>query len=403
MGTILTGVYDIIPVADGSQSFPTLDLEGALSQSYSGTTYFPDWKTQASLRPKLTPRCYDGVEGSVVEYGFVPGIATAAGQVGTANQQWYYNNTGIIWAQVGSTSKYRSANMLSADGSTPLLELDYSNTAHPWVTFIGNIPTDLSQGDDDIIRFVGKVDGIDDFSIDVDRTVRVSELVGGTGNKIDLILSKTSFDNDNNTNDSITVNVGAVINGQYVVGFSAINATGYKVSFADSIGINTLYFRAGDTTVPSSVAQLTLLPSYIGGMGVMIGKLLDPNNSEAATASEKIRDLGDPDIVSFESFTVANASSTTAIAQRDGSIKKNEYLRCIAKVTNRTGDTDKTSSYYLVNARVLNKQGQNVATETAKITTDSSGHKVYVAEFSLAYAAGGFRFVCDATDENPNP
>ncbi len=402
MGTILTGVLDIIPVADGSQAFPTLDVEGALSQSYSGTTYFPDWKTQSALRPKLTPRCYDGVEGSTIEYGFVAGIATSAGQASTANQQWYYNGLAIYWTRVGSSNKYRSANYLSADGTTPLLELDYSDTAHPWVTFIGNIPTDLSRGDDDIIRFVGKVDGIDDFTIEAERNVRISELVGGTGNKLDLILSKTSFDNDSNTNDSISVNVGAVINGAYVVGFSAINATGYKVSFADSIGINTLYFRAGDTTVPSSVQSLTLLPSYIGGMGVMIGKLLDANDGEAATASEKIRDLGDPDIVTIENFTVASAGSTTKIKDREGSIKKGEYLRCVAKVTNRTGETDKTSSYYWKSARILNKAGQNVTAETAKITGADGNPKVYVVDYATAFAAGGFRFACEATDEAPS-
>ena len=398
MSTLLTGVFDIMPVADGSQAFPTLDVSGALSQSYSGTTYFPDWKTNAALRPTVTPRCYDGVEGSTAEYGFVPGIATDAGEVPTANQQWFYNNTGIYWAAVsGQPGKYRSANFLSADGTTPLIELNYTNTAHPSITFIGNIPTSLSGGDDDVLKFVGVVAGLEDFQIEVSRTIRVSELVDGTGNKVDLIMNKTSFDNDSATNDEVTINVGAVINGAYVVGFSAINATGYKVSFANSIGIDSTYFRSGATTVPSSVLALTLHPSDIGGMGTVVCELLSNANSVVATVSETIKDLGDPDIVSFESFTVETISSTTAIEKRNGSVKKNEFLRCIAKVTNRTGEVDRTSNYAWSYAKILKKDGTEDTTETAKITTDASGHKVYVVGFSTAYSEGGMRFVCKAT------
>ncbi len=397
MSTLLTGVFDIIPVADGSQSFPTMDVEGALSQSYSGNVYYPDWKNNPLLRPKVQPRCYDGVEGSTVEYGFVPGIATSAGQVGTANQQWYYNNTGVIWnAVTGQSGKYRSTNFLSADGTTPLMELDYTDTAHPKVTFIGNIPSSLSSGDDDVIRFVGLVDGLDNFPVDVSRPIRVSELAGGTSNKVDLILSKTSFDNDSGTVDSISVNVGAVINGAYVVGFSAINATGFKVSFANSIGIDSTYFQSGAQTVPSSVSTLTLNPDDIGGSGIIVCELMNSNNSVVASVSETIKDLGDPDIVSFESFTVATASSTTALEQRKGSIKKSEYLRIIGKVTNRTGETDRTSGYSWIVAKVVKPDGNEVAAETAKITTDGSGHKVYVVDFATSYSHGGLRLICRA-------
>ena len=397
MSTLLTGVFDIMPCADGSQAFPTLEVTGAMSQSYSGNIYYPNWKDNASLRPVVQPKCYDGVEGSTVEYGFVPGIATSAGTVSTANQQWYYNNTGIIWSAVsGQNGKYRSSNFMSADGTTPLMELDYTNTSHPKVTFIGNIPTDLSLGDDDVLRFVGKVDGLDDFRIDVSRTVRVSELAGGTGNKIDLILSKTSFDNDSATNDSITVNVGAVIEGEYVVGFSAINATGYKVRLSNSIGIDALYFESGDPTVPSSVNTITLLPSNVGGTGTIICELLNATNSVAASVSETIKDLGDPDIVTFESFTVASAESTVAVNKRDGSIKKGEILRCIAKVTNRTGETDRTSSYVWQSAKIVKKDGTEYAAETANITTDANGHKVYVTDYATSYAQGGLRMVCKA-------
>ncbi len=396
MSTILTGVFDIMPVADGSQTFPQLEVEGAASQSYSGNTYYPDWKTQPSLRPKFTPHCYDGVEGSVNDYQFLPGIATNAGAVSTANQQWYYNNTGIIWSQVGSTTKYRSSNFLSADGTTPLMELDLSNPNRSWVTFIGNIPTTLSQGDDDVLRFVGKVDGIEGFTVDVSRTIRVSELAGGTGNKVDIILSKTNFDNDMNTNDSITVNVGAVINNEYKVGFSAINAAGYKVSFASSIGINKQYFRSGDPIVPSSVTTLTLLPDDIGGEGTIICNLLDAQNSVVAVDSMLIKDLGDPDIVHVESFTVASAASTTPIDMRNGSIKKDEFLRCIAKVTDRTGTTDKTALYTFTSAAIKTRDGVDLPAETAKITDYTEGgktYKVYVVDFATAYGAGGLRFI----------
>lgn len=397
MSTLLTGVFDIIPVADGSQAFPTMDVTGALSQSYSGNTYFPDWKTQSALRPVVQPRCYDGLEGSTVEYGFVAGIVTSAGQAATANQQWYYNNTAIIWSAVsGQSGKYRS-NFMSADGTTPLMELDYTDTAHPKVTFIGNIPTTLSSGDDDVIRFIGKVDGLDDFKVDVSRTIRVSELVGGTGNKVDLILSKTSFDNDSGTNDDISVNVAAVINSEYVVGFSAINAKGYKVRLSNSIGIDATYFRSGDANVPSSVVSLTLLPANVGGMGIIVCELLNTTNSVAASVSETVKDLGDPDIVSFECFTVATAQSTTAVAKRDGSIKNGEYLRTIAKVTNRTGEVDRTSNYSWSSAKVLKKDGSEYTTESAKITTDSAGHKVYVVDFATSYAQGGLRLKCQAT------
>ena len=379
MSTLLTGVFDIIPVADGSQAFPTMDVTGALSQSYSGNTYFPDWKTQSALRPVVQPRCYDGLEGSTVEYGFVAGIVTSAGQAATANQQWYYNNTAIIWSAVsGQSGKYRS-NFMSADGTTPLMELDYTDTAHPKVTFIG------------------KVDGLDDFKVDVSRTIRVSELVGGTGNKVDLILSKTSFDNDSGTNDEISVNVAAVINSEYVVGFSAINAKGYKVRLSNSIGIDATYFRSGDANVPSSVVSLTLLPANVGGMGIIVCELLNTTNSVAASVSETVKDLGDPDIVSFECFTVATAQSTTAVAKRDGSIKNGEYLRTIAKVTNRTGEVDRTSNYSWSTAKVLKKDGSEYTTESAKITTDSAGHKVYVVDFATSYAQGGLRLKCQAT------
>lgn len=399
---ILTGVYEIIPVTDGSQSFPTLDVSGALSQSYSGTTYFPDWKNNAALRPVVTPRCYDGLEGSVTQFGFVPGIVTSAGQAATANQQWYYNNTPVIWTQVGTSSKYRS-NFLSADGTTPLMELDYSDQAHPWLTFIGNIPTDLSSGDDDKLRFVGKVDGLDGFTIDVVRPIRVSELVGGTGNKIDIILSKSSFDNDSATNDSISVNLAAVINGEYKVGVNAINATGYKVSLASSIGIDHNYYRSGSSVVPNG-ASLDLSPNEIGGMGVIVATLLDANNNEAAVASERIRDLGDPDIISFESYTVANASSTTKLEDRMNSIKSGEFLRIIAKVTNRTGETDKTLSggYWFHEARVVDKEGNTVSTGVS-ITQDANYHKILVVGFDLANSKGGLRFVCRAKDyDRPN-
>ena len=210
-------------------------------------------------------------------------------------------------------------------------------------------------------------------------------------------MNKTSFDNDSATNDEVTINVGAVINGAYVVGFSAINATGYKVSFANSIGIDSTYFRSGATTVPSSVLALTLHPSDIGGMGTVVCELLSNANSVVATVSETIKDLGDPDIVSFESFTVETISSTTAIEKRNGSVKKNEFLRCIAKVTNRTGEVDRTSNYAWSYAKILKKDGTEDTTETAKITTDASGHKVYVVGFSTAYSEGGMRFVCKAT------
>ena len=49
MSTLLTGVFDIIPVADGSQAFPTMDVTGALSQSYSGNTYFPRLENTVSI------------------------------------------------------------------------------------------------------------------------------------------------------------------------------------------------------------------------------------------------------------------------------------------------------------------------------------------------------------------
>lgn len=395
MCTILTGVFDIIPVADGSQTFPSLEVEGAASQSYSGNTYYPDWKTQPSLRPTFTPHCYDGRQGSNVDYDFLPGIATNAGAVSTANQQWYCNGVGVIWSQVGSSSKYRSSNFLSADGTTPLMELDLSNPKRSWVTFIGNIPQTLSQGDDDVLRFVGKVEGIDGFTIDVSKTIRVSELAGGTGNKVDIILSKTNFDNDMNTNDSITVNVGAVINNEYKVGFAAIVAAGYKVSFASSIGIDKLYFRSGDVTVPASVDTITLLPGDIGGEGTIIANLLDARNSVVAVDSILIKDLGDPDIVTIVSFTVGSLASTTPLDYRNGSIKDGEFLRCVAKVTDRTGANDKTNLYTWVNAAILTAGGVEVPAETAKIVDyveSGKTYKAYATDFPTAFSSGGLKF-----------
>ena len=398
MSRILTGVFEIMPVADGSQTFPTMEVTGAASQSYSGDTFFPDWKGNAALRPVFRPRCFDGTSGSSVEFGFVAGIATDAGAASSASQQWYYNNVGIVWSSAGG-GKYRSANFLSADGTTPLMELDVSDTAHPRVTFIGNIPQTLSQGDDDVVRFIGKVDGLDDFRIDVSHTIRISELAGGTGNKLDLILSKSSFDNDDSTDDAIEVNVGAVIGNAYVAGFAAIAGAGYKVSFADSVGIDSPYFKAGASAVPASASMLTLHPDDIGGTGVIVGKLLNQGGSVVASVSEVLKDLGDPDIISFDCHTVASESSTVAVEPRQGSVKRGEFLRCVAKVTNRTGESDRTGSYTLKNPRVLKGDGSVVADETVKVkdwTKDGNTYKVYVVSFDTCRQHGGLRIVCEA-------
>ena len=148
--------------------------------------------------------------------------------------------------------------------------------------------------------------------------------------------------------------------------------------------------------MPSSVTTLTLLPDDIGGEGTIICNLLDAQNSVVAVDSMLIKDLGDPDIVHVESFTVASAASTTPIDQRNGSIKKDEFLRCVAKVTDRTGTADKTALYTFTSVAIKTRDGVDLPAETAKITDYTEGgktYKVYVVDFATAYGAGGLRFI----------
>lgn len=384
---LLTGTSELVAISDGSQYKTGMTVTGgAASQSYTdeggALKFYPDWKEDANARPIFKPVVYDTTQNGSSAIGF---------ETGMNKQKWYYNGTLIEW-----TADTQSGYYISSNANSPLaglFRLNLTDSAHPTLTIIDNIPSAVSSGNDDYIEFVGYIaDGMSSFEVVVGHDVRVSLLSGGVSYKVDLIFSSLLFDNNESTNDAISVDVGAVLgDAGYVKGIAAIRNKGYKLDFSKSAGV---------TVSPSQpTAAFTITANMVTGDALIVVELLDNSNQVVAAASEKIADPADPDQVVWQNVATKNGASRSI----EKFVKSGETVTTTVKVMTRDGVTDVSKNYRFKNWKVFTGGGTDVTSSTnppaqqsGLVTQDSSGHFTHSITYDQIVTHGAIKRVVTA-------
>ena len=389
---IITGALELVAQSDGSQFVPNMKVVGVASQSYTEDgKYFPDWEENASSRPTFTPEVYNAMIGSNSPMKWMHTDKPNTGGL----QTWKYNRVVITWvAKQGEEGKYVSASPHVAQDSSPLFELNWSNPKTPALTIVNNIPASLSAADNDYIEFVGYVSsGESSYPITMGKEVKINPLSGGTPFKIDIALGNgNSFDGDSQTNDALYVDVIALLGNDGSVQADAnhvpgIEATGahsgiyklraimdgntqlYAVDISQSVGIDRYYYNT-ESGQAQMIAQnrcptggFFIKADDVGGECILVLSLIDLKanpNKVLSTASEKISDLGDPDVITFSPKCTKDGNERDTARE----VLIGETVTVIVKVMTRNNGADVSSMYSFSDFGVRQSGG------TADITSD---------------------------------
>lgn len=418
---IITGALELVAQSDGSQFAPNLNVQGVASQSYTEDgKYFPDW-TRGS-RPVFTPVVYDTVVSSVTPKPWKAGAnPNALDEDNHYIQAWYYNGSRIVWVEKSGETGIWESTVLGADGVNSLFQLDWSHPESPVMTIVNNIPYALSAADNDYVEFTGSIlSGQASFPITVGREIKINELSGGTPYKIEISLANgNSFDGSSETDDALYVDVVALLgtdgsvqaDANHVPGVEAANAHSgiynvraitsgqaqlYAIDLSQSVGIDRYYYTESGVAVmiannPRPTGGFFIKANDVGGECIIVMRLIDlTSQSEMvlATASEKISDLGDPDVITWVPTCTKEGSSRVTAKE----VKSGETVSVQAAVMTRNGGVDVSTLYTFSEFKV--RQSGKTADITANVVTtawsvDGNGHGNFGTNFEkiLQYGA----------------
>lgn len=428
--TIITGALELVAVTDGSQFRQILQVAGVAAQSYTESgAYFPDWSMGDG--PTFTPLVFDSLVSSNTpkpwKYGASP---DAQDDENNYIQAWYYNGIHLEWAAVsGQTGIYRNTSYdTNLNG---LFELDFTDPSAPVVQIIKNIPKQISAADNDYLEFRGEIySGQGSYPITMGREIKINLLSGGDPFKVEISLENgNAFDGDSNTNDSLYVDAVALLSDTGIIkkdpghtpgsessahsGIFNLRAiqgsTTYKIDLSDSIGIDRYYLSDDASATPVMIAN-TPCPTQgffirandVGGECLLVFKLIATTNDTdnvLAIASEKISDLGDPDVIAFSPVATAGANSRTTSKE----VRRDEDVDVTMMVMKRNGGTDVSASYTLHDF-VVRQSGSttditsNVTRSGHAFSRDSqTGHATWGTSYALILNYGAILATVKAT------